>query len=130
MTQGFVIVKRKIIVEAQIRGLNDDRKFNFIIDTGASKTVISEGVATRLGFELYRLQKGDRLMTAGGGVNSKILKLPKISLFGKDFVNFEANVLKFPPQITYFADGLIGMDFLLKFGNIKFDFDKKVIETT
>jgi len=128
MTQGFDIVKRKIIVEAQIRGVSDDRKFNFIIDTGASKTVISEGVATRLGFELYRLQKGDRLMTAGGGVNSKILKLPKLSLLGKDFVNFEVNVLKFPLQITYFADGLIGMDFLLKFRNIKFDFEKKVIE--
>ena len=129
MMQGFVIVKRKIIVEAQIRGVNDDRKFNFIIDTGASKTVISEGVATRLGFELYRLHKGDRLMTAGGGVNSKILKLPKISVFGKDFVNFDVNVIKFPTQITYFADGLIGMDFLLRFGSIKFDFDKKTIET-
>ena len=105
-------------------------KFKFILDTGASKSVIDESVARQLGFELYKLQKGDRLMTAGGGVNSKILKLPKINLFGKDFINFEVNVLKFPSQITYFADGLIGMDFLLQFENIKIDFEKKVIETS
>jgi len=129
MTHELIIYRRRIIVTAEIKGINDYREFEFILDTGASKTVISEGVVTRLGYELYRLQKGDRLMTAGGGVNSKILKLPKISLFGKDFINFEVNVLKFPPQITYFADGLIGMDFLLQFGNIKFDFDKKIIET-
>jgi len=62
------------------------------------------------------------------GIHSKILKLPKFSLFGKDMVNIEVNVLNFPPQITYFADGLIGMDFLLQFKNIKFDFDEKTIE--
>lgn len=44
-------------------------------------------------------------------------------------INFEVNILNFPPQILYFADGLIGMDFLLQFKNIKFDFDEKIIET-
>ena len=34
-----------------------------------------------------------------------------------------------PPQISYFADGLIGMDFLLQFKKFAFDFDEKVIET-
>jgi len=125
----FLIDRRKIIVQAQIRGINDDRKFKFILDTGASKTVIDESVARQLGFDLKRLKTGDRLMTAGGGVHSKILNLPKLTLLGKDLLNFEVKVIKFPPQITYFADGLIGMDFLLQFEHIKFDFDKKVIET-
>ena len=68
-------------------------------------------------------------MTVGGGTYSKILKLPKLSLFGKDMVNFEVNVLNMPPQLLYIADGLIGMDFLLQFKSIKFDFDAKTIET-
>jgi len=68
-------------------------------------------------------------MTAGGAIQSKILELPKFSLFGKDVDNFEVNVIKFPLQITLIADGLIGMDFLLKFQNIKFDFDAKTVET-
>ena len=50
-------------------------------------------------------------------------------LFGKDKVNFEVNIIKFPLQITLLADGLIGMDFLLQFKNIKFNFDEKTIET-
>jgi len=129
MKYDFLIDKRKIIVTAQIKGINDFREFEFILDTGASKSIIDESTATRLGFDLKRLKTGDRLMTAGGGVYSKILKLPKLSLFGKDLINFEVNILKMPPQITYFADGLIGMDFLLQFENIKFDFVEKVIET-
>ena len=129
MTHDFLIVKRKIIVLAQIKGINDFRSFKFILDTGASKTIIDDNVAIRLGFDLKRLEKGDRLMTVGGGMNSKILKLPKLSMFGKDFVNFEVNVLNMPPQIMYFAHGLIGMDFLLQFKNIKFNFVEKVIET-
>ena len=129
MTHELLIEKKKIIVFATIRGINDDRSLKFILDTGATKSLIDDDAVIRLGFELYRLQKGDRLMTAAGGVQSKILKLPKLSLFGKDMVNFEVNVIKFPLQITLLADGLIGMDFLLQFKNIKFDFEGKTIET-
>jgi len=128
MKHDFLINKRKIIVTAQIKGVNDFREFKFILDTGASKSVIDDAAAIRLGFDLNRLQK-DRLMTVNGGINSRILKLPKLSLFGKDLVNFEVNVLNIPPQILYFANGLIGMDFLLQFNDIKFDFKEKIIET-
>jgi len=130
MTHEFIIDNRRIIVNAEIKGINAFRKLKFLLDTGASKSIIDEDAVLRLGFDLKRLKTGDRLMTVGGGVHSKILKLPKISLFGKDIVNFEVNVLNMSPQITYFVDGLIGMDFLLQFKNIKFDFDEKIIETT
>jgi len=129
MKYALLIDGRKIVVSAQIQGINDCRDFSFILDTGASRSIIDENIAIRLGFDLKSLKTGDRLMTAGGGIHSKILNLPKFSLFGKDFVDFEVNVIKFPPQITLFADGLIGMDFLLQFKNIKFDFDAKTIET-
>ena len=130
MTHGFIIDSRKIIVDAEIKGIKELRKLKFLLDTGATKSIIDDDAAIRLGFDLKRLKTGDRLMTVGGKVYSKILKLPKLSLFGKDLVNFEINVLKMPSQITYYADGLIGMDFLLHFESIKFDFYKKVIETS
>ena len=126
---GFIIDRRKIIVDAEIKGIKELRKLKFLLDTGATKSIIDDDAAIRLGFDLKRLKTGDRLMTVGGTVYSKILKLPKFSLFGKNLVNFEVNVLKMPSQITYYADGLIGMDFLLNFESIKFDFDKKIIET-
>jgi clan AA aspartic protease (TIGR02281 family) len=129
MKYDLLINKRKITVRAQIKCINDSRDVKFILDTGTSKSIIDEDAVRRLGFEIYRLEAGDRLVTAGGGVRSKILKLPKLSLLGKDAVNFEVNVFKLPMQITYFVDGLIGMDFLMTFKNIKFDFDEKTIET-
>ena len=129
MTHKLLIKKKKILVIATVTGISDSREFRFILDTGASKTIISENVAVRLGYQLFRLEKGDRLMTAGGAIHSKVLKLPKLNLLGKDFVNFEVSVIDFPLQITLLADGLIGMDFLLRFKNIKFDFDAKTIET-
>jgi predicted aspartyl protease len=128
MKHEFIINKRKIIVEPLIMGVNDTMKFSFILDTGAAISIIDDDTARWLGFDLYRLQAGDRLTGIGGGVRSKILKLPKISLFDKDFVNFEVNVLKLPLQFTYFVDGIIGMDLLLQFENIKFDFVNKIIE--
>jgi predicted aspartyl protease len=129
MKYELLIDNRKIIVFAKIKGIHDYIEFKFILDTGASKSIIDESVAIWLGFDLKRLKSADRLMTVKGGVSSKILELPKLSLFGKDMVDFEVNVLKIPPQILYFADGIIGMDFLLQFQNIKFDFVEKVIET-
>jgi len=103
-------------------------RLKLILDTGASISVLDEGTIARLGFDFKKLDKGDRLATAGGNINSKIISLPKFSLFGKEITNFEMNVFNLPTQISYFADGLIGMDFLLGFESIKFDFDKKVIE--
>jgi len=120
---------RKIIVVAQIKGINENRGFNLILDTGATQSIIDESVVGRLGFNLKQLDAGYRLMTAGGGINSKTLKLPKFSLFGKDIANFEVNVIKMPLQISYFADGLVGMDFLLQFKRLQFDFSEKIVET-
>ena len=129
MKHKLLIEKRKIIVFAQIKGFNDLKYLKFILDTGSSTTIIDEQVVTTLGFDLKKMKTGDRLMTAGGGAKSKILNLPKFSLFGKDIDNFEVSVLNLPPQITYFVDGLIGMDFLLQFESIKINFDEKSIET-
>ena len=65
MTHKLLIEKRKLIVFATIKGINESRSFKFILDTGASKTIISDNVSVRLG---YDLKNGDRLMTDGGGI--------------------------------------------------------------
>ena len=129
MKHTFILNKRKIIVTAKIKGVKDFVDFDFILDTGASKSIIDNSVAFRLGFDLKSLKAGDRLTTISGGKNSKLLKLPEISLLGNNMMYFEMNVMDIQPQILYFADGLIGMDFLLQFENIKFDFIEKIIET-
>jgi len=129
MKHELLIEKQRIIVFAKIKGVDEYKEFPFVLDTGATKSIINESVVTWLGFNLKQLDAGYRLMTAGGGVNSKTLKLPKFSLFGKDIANFEVNVIKMPLQISYFADGLVGMDFLLQFKRLQLDFNEKIVET-
>jgi predicted aspartyl protease len=128
MKHPFLLNKRKLIVLATIKGIEAEKSFRFILDTGASKSIIDESVAISLGFNLKDLEP-ERLTTIGGGKNSKKLKLPTFSLLGIDMFDFEVNVLEIPYQITFFAEGLIGMDFLLQFKNIKFNFEEKWIET-
>ena len=127
MKETFSLVKKKIIVVPTIKGLKDNQDFNFIIDTGASVSIINETAAAFLGFDLKRL-KTENLTTVSGKLNAKILKLPKIELFGKSVVNFEVKVVNLPTQITLLADGLIGMDFLLNFKEFKINFEEKTIE--
>ena len=128
MKYELLIENGKIIVFVEITSNNDVMDLKFILDTGSSKTIVSEQAAVMLGFDVTKLSTGDRLMTAGGGMNSKILLLPKFNLFGKEIADFEVNVLDLPLQIRYFVDGLIGMDFLLQFKNMMFDFEEKTIE--
>ena len=126
MTHDFELDSKRIIVFAHV---NDSRRIKLILDTGASISVLDESTVARLGFDLKKLDNGDRLATAGGYINSKIIRLSKFNMFGKVITDFKMNVLSLPSQITYFADGLIGMDFLLQFESIKFDLVKKIIET-
>ena len=129
MKYDFIVDKRKIIVKALIKGDDDvQNELKFILDTGASKTVIDSDTANNLGFDLKYLKTGNILIGANGDISSKTLKLPQFSLFDKILLNFEVSVIDLPPQITYFARGVIGMDFLLQFKKITFDFDEKFIE--
>ena len=127
MKETFSLVKKKIIVIPKIKGLKGNQDFNFIVDTGASVSIISDTVAAFLGFDLKTL-KSENLTTISGKASSKILKLPKIELFGKSVSNFEVKVMNLPVQVTLLADGLIGMDFLLNFKEFKINFDEKFVE--
>ena len=130
MKYKFQIYKQTIIVRTKIKGINDTRAVKLILDTGATKTIIDEKAVINLGYDPKQLKQGYKLMTASGIVWSKIVELPKFSLFGKDVENFEVNVINMTPELSYFARGLIGMDFLLKFGKITFDLDENIIETS
>ena len=85
MKHKFTLNKRKVIVFATIKGIGVEKDFKFILDTGASKSIIDNNIASALGFDLKKLEK-ERLTTISGGTDSKTLKLPKFSLFGKDMV--------------------------------------------
>ena len=57
MTHEFLIDKKKIIVVGKIKVSDDFMNFKFILDTGASKSIISDHVAIRLGYDLKNFEK-------------------------------------------------------------------------
>jgi len=124
MKNSFLLEKQKIIITANIK----DTDFRFILDTGATISVIDKDVALWLGFDLKNLESV-KLATAGGSTTAKNLTLPKIKVFDTEISNFNVSVINLPYQITLFASGLIGMDFLLKFKELKINFEEKFIET-
>jgi clan AA aspartic protease (TIGR02281 family) len=126
MIYPFTLNKRKIIVTPMIKGRVEPVYFNFIVDTGAATTVIDKSVASMMGFDVYSNQES--LITAGGRIKATSTKIPKIELFGKEIYNFEVSVIEFPIQFTIYADGLIGMDFLMTFKRLNIDFEEQTIE--
>jgi len=128
MKEPFNLVKKKIIVIPKIRSVNGNKDFSFILDTGASVSIISDTAASFLGFNLATLPT-ETITTIGGRTNAKSIKLPSIELCGKTIPNFEIKIMSMPLQVSLLADGLIGMDFLLNFKEFKINFDEKFIET-
>jgi predicted aspartyl protease len=70
MKETFTLTKKKIIVSAKIKGIIKERNFDFILDTGSSKSIIDSNVAFALGFDLQKLET-ERLMTISGVTVSK-----------------------------------------------------------
>ena len=128
MKEPFNLVKKKIIVIPKVRGVKDSKDFSFILDTGASVSIMSDTAASFLGFNLATLPT-ETLTTIGGRTIAKSIKLPKIDLCGKSISNFEIKIMSMPLQVSLLADGLIGMDFLLNFKELKINFDENFIET-
>ena len=125
MKFDFKLERDKIIVEPVITGKSNSLKFRFFLDTGASATVIDSSVADVFDFE-YNYD--ENLVTASGRAKSKKVTIPKIELFGKIVSGFKVNVIDFPYQITLFADGLLGMDFLKQLKYLNIDFEKQSVD--
>ena len=125
MRFSFNFERDKIIVEPVITGRSNSLKFRFFLDTGASVTVIDSSVAAVFDFE-YNYD--DKLVTASGRAKSQKVTIPKMELFGKTVSDFKVNVIDFPYQITLFADGLLGMDFLKHFKYLNIDFENQSID--
>ena len=126
--EKFEFEKRKIIITATLKGPYTTLDFRFLLDTGAGTTVISDNVASVLGYDMRKIHTSQTFVTAGGRVNAKMIQLHKITMLGKQMPNFTVCVIPLPYQVLAYANGLIGVDFLQQLKKIKIDFDTKEIE--
>jgi len=119
--------KSKIIVRAVAKNGNDSSTIKFVLDTGATITLIDKSIA-----DIMRLECSisDMLLTAGGRrTKAHETTVPSMQILGKEVQNFRISVVELPLQMTIFADGLLGMDFLKQLKRLNIDFENRIIET-
>jgi predicted aspartyl protease len=109
---------RSMIVNAT---MNQIMSGNFLVDTGATNTVISRRLAN-----LLRLQPANRgvVHTVGGPVSVGIAHLDSLKVGSAEVTNLPILVHDFSPDPR--VEGLLGMDFLSRF-QVGFDSQKNLI---
>ncbi len=98
--------------------LNNLRALKFVVDTGASYTLISNAVASDLGIDLGANPRTMPFQTANGLINAPITNIESISIGGLEIRNLAIAIHDAvpDPQIA----GLLGLNFLT---NFKMDID-------
>ncbi|HKY26866.1 MAG TPA: aspartyl protease family protein [Pyrinomonadaceae bacterium] len=114
--------------EVQLEGL--DRRLNFIIDTGASISVISEKLAALEELSSYLTPHRMRVFGAAGVAEDvKTFRLPSLAIGTFARQNINAAVLDLEPvneTAGFLQDGILGGNFL-KYFRVSFDFRRGVI---
>lgn len=90
--------------------INQQYMATFLVDTGASRTVITPRLARKLGIEITPETPRMTILTANGVVQAPIAHLQKLSLGSVEIRNI-AVVVKELNQDDLLLSGLLGMDF-------------------
>jgi clan AA aspartic protease (TIGR02281 family) len=98
--------------------LNQKRAVKFVVDTGASYTMISSAVARDLDIDLTQNQRTMPFQTANGLIQAPLTNLDSITVGGMEIKNLIAAVhdAVHDPQVA----GLLGLNFL---SNFRMDID-------
>jgi predicted aspartyl protease len=104
--------------------INDHGPLRFLLDTGASNTVLSAAVADDLNIPKGRQEK---LVTAAGDVVVTMRIIDAIQIGRSELTRVEIAVADFPLMKTLQVDGILGGDYLRQF-KISIDYDHQVVD--
>jgi predicted aspartyl protease len=104
--------------------INEHGPYKFLLDTGATKTILSKDVAESLGLPGGKLQ---RLLSAGGDLLVTIRTLNTLRLGGTRAENVEIAVGNLSLMKTLHVEGLLGGDYLRLF-KISIDYDNMIVD--
>ncbi|MGH7847106.1 MAG: TIGR02281 family clan AA aspartic protease [Candidatus Binatia bacterium] len=118
----------KVAVPIQQRGqivivaatVNEKTKGNFVVDTGASYTIISRATAQRLQIDLDAKHPTAALQTANGVIETPLVALDSVEVGGLQVKGITAAVHDVFPDSS--ISGLLGLNFLT---NFRMDIDTK-----
>ena len=104
-----------VIVEAT---LNQKTSARFVVDTGASYTMISNAVAKSLDIDISQSQPTVPFQTANGIIQAPLAKLESIMVGGMEIKDLTAAIHDIAPESR--VAGLLGLNFL---SNFRMDID-------
>ena len=104
-----------VVIQAM---LNNKRTVKFVVDTGASYTMISAAVARDLDLDLTQTQRTMPFQTANGLIQAPLTNLDSITVGGMEIKNLTAAVHDAVPDPQ--VAGLLGLNFL---SNFRMDID-------
>jgi predicted aspartyl protease len=113
-----------ILLEVTVNGLEG---MNFLLDTGASVSVINESLVTELG-----LEKKGRLVEvigAAGRAEASFTRVDSIAMPGLELVDqrlLAVNLDSFLPYVGHRVDGILGFDFISRFV-LKIDYENRSV---
>lgn len=99
-----------VVVEAKV---NQKASARFVVDTGASYTMISGAIAKELEIEIDQNQPTMPFHTANGVIRAPLITLESIEIGGMEVKNLTAAIHDALPDPN--ISGLLGLNFLSKF---------------
>jgi clan AA aspartic protease (TIGR02281 family) len=110
-----------VVIEAT---LNHKRSAKFVVDTGASYTLISKSLAQDLALDVGQGAKTMSFQTANGLISAPVTNIESISVGGMEIKNLTTAVHDAVPDSR--VSGLLGLNFLSHF-RMDFDTQKRVL---
>jgi len=104
--------------------INNDGPYKFLLDTGASNTILSAIVADSLGIPNGR---NDTLLTAGGNLPVTVRTIDTLQVGAMRLEKIEIAVANFGLMKTLNVDGILGGDYLRRF-KVSIDYDNQIVE--
>jgi aspartyl protease family protein len=102
----------------------DGRRFNFIVDTGASMVVLRESAASEIGIHPMPVDYTAKVSTANGTIKAAPTKLDRIEL--GDITVFDVPALVLPDEAL--SQNLLGVSFLSKLRRYEYANGRMVLE--
>ena len=94
----------------------DFLRVRLLIDTGSSFTVLPVEVLQNLGYDMGNPLRRQELVTGQGRIYAPVINVSWFNCVGQFIEDFEIVAHNLPPNIR--INGLIGMDFLTRFGSV------------
>lgn len=109
---SYGVDKRLILVPVVLHSLAGTVRARFVLDTGASFTIVDYRIAETIGYEPHHAVAPSMVSSATGKERGFKIKVASFETLGKRVENFEVACHSLLEQGV---EGLVGMNFLEKF---------------